>query len=157
MFLFAGFILAFGCFIPAAYATSDLPAARSLITPAFILVLCFLSSGFIFGEWLAGRRKEMTVFSQALLVTGCSLIVFCSYSSFQNLSVIRDEHFLFAQKWDQVDVQIRVAKQSGLQQVNIPPMENWADIAYPGDSPKNWVNRCYSNLYGINIVAPPRD
>jgi len=154
--LFAGFILAFGCFPPPVYGTSEPPPERTLMIPAFFLVACLIAAGFVFGEWLIGRNREMMGLSRAFLVIACSLIVFSSSVSFQNLYSMRSEHVLFARQWDEVDDQIREAKISGLQQVNIPSLENWADAPFPTDNPKYWPNVCYSKFYDINIIAPQR-
>jgi len=154
-FLFAGFVLAFGCFPPAAYGTSEPPPARTLITPAFILVSCFLASGFVFGEWLESHIKETLPLPTALSLIASGLIIISSWNTFQNLYSTREEHISFAQQWDQVDAKIRDAKNSGLQEVNIPSMKNWARTEYPTDNPKYWPNVCYSKFYDINVFAPP--
>lgn len=154
-FLFAGFVLAFGCFPPAVYATSEPPPARALITPAFFLVVSFLVSGFVFGRWLLSAMKDRFSLPSTLLIVACSLIIFSSWSAFQNLSSMRTEHISFAQKWDQVDNKIRAAKSSGLKEINIPSMKNWAGAQYPTDNPRYYPNVCYSKFYDINILAPP--
>ncbi len=152
-FLCAGFILAFGCFIPAVYGTSEPPPGRTLITPAFILAICFLISSFVFGEWLSYRRTSVSLLSVLPLVA-CSLILFSSWGAFQKLNAMRAEHVAFAQKWDQVDFEIRDARSAGLRETHIPAMQNWAGIEYPTDNPKYWVNICYSKFYRINVFAP---
>ena len=155
--LFVGFILAFACFPTAVYATSEPPPGRTLITPAFILVVCFLVSSFVLGEWLANHIDQRLSWPSVLLpmIAGV-LIVYSSWNGSQRLYAMRDEHILFAQRWDEVDAQIKVAKKSGLQEVRIPSMTNWADAEYPTDNPKYWPNVCYSKFYDINIIAPPR-
>jgi hypothetical protein len=152
----AGLILAFGCFPPPVYGTSEAPPERTLIIPAFFLVACFLTAGFAFGEWLVHRNRETIGLSRVLLLAACGLILVSAFNSFQILSSMREEHSAFARYWDQVDAQIRDAKQSGFQQVEIPPLTNWADAPYPTDNPKFWPNICYSKFYDINITAPPR-
>ncbi|RPJ28333.1 MAG: hypothetical protein EHM33_04835 [Chloroflexi bacterium] len=154
--LCAGFVLAFSCFPTAVYATSEPPPARTFIIPAFILVVCFLVSGFILGEWLTNRVKSgFSLPATLLFVTAGSLIIFSSWSVSQRLYSMREEHISFARQWDQIDAEIREAKNSGLQQVNIPAMKNWADAEYPTDNPRYWPNICYSKFYDINISAPP--
>jgi hypothetical protein len=155
VFLFAGLVLVFGCFPLAVYATSEPPPARALITPAFFLALSFLISGFVFGEWLVSFIKDRALLPSVLLFFACGLIFFSSWSAFQNLNSMRREHILFAQKWDQVDAAIKSAKVSGLTEVVIPSMKNWAGAQYPTDNPKNYLNVCYSKFYDINILAPP--
>jgi hypothetical protein len=154
-FLLAGLVLAFGCFPPAAYGTSEPPPARTLITPAFLLTICYLAASFLFGEWAGSRNNQLSAFSSVLPLVACSLIIFSSYGAFQKLNSMRESHISFARQWDQVDTKIKEAKSSGLQEVFIPSMKNWAGVAYPTDNPKYWPNICYSKFYDINITAPP--
>ncbi len=153
--LVAGFILALGCFPAAVYATSEPPPGRSLMTSAFFLAVAFLASGFVLGEWLAVRIKDRLSLPSALSIIACGLIIFSSWGAFQDLYMMRAEHISFAQNWDRIDAQIKDAKNSDLQEINIPAMNNWAGIEYPTDNPKYWVNICYSKFYGIKVFAPP--
>jgi hypothetical protein len=155
--LAAGLLLAFACFPTAVYATSEPPPERTLIIPAFILVLCVLITGFIFGEWLANRvspRSFAWTFT-SFAVTACSLMIFSAWNGIQRLDAMRVEHISFAQSWDQVDARIKEAKRSGLRQVNIPAMKNWAGLEYPTDNPRYWPNVCYSKYYDINVLSVP--
>jgi hypothetical protein len=155
LLLLVGLILAFGCFPPAVYGTSEPPPTRTLIIPAFLLTICFLASNFTLGEWLSGRVSQVMIPSAALLLIAWALILFSCYEPFQKLSSMRADHAAFAQQWDQVDRKIRDARSSGLEQVSIPSLTNWADAPYPTDNPKYWPNICYSKFYDINITAPP--
>ncbi len=155
VFLLAGLILAFGCFPPSVYGTSEPPPGRTLITPVFLLTICFLASSFLLGEWLTSRRSQVMVPSSALAVIACGLIIFSSYGEFVKLNSARMDHISFAQRWDQVDLKIRNAKNSGLKDVFIPSMDNWAGVLYPSDNPKYWPNICYRQFYDINVLAPP--
>ena len=155
VFLFAGFALAFGCFPPAVYATSEPPPARALITPAFFLAMSFLVSGFLFGEWLVSSIKARVSMPSIFLMVACGLILFSSWRAVQSLSSMRTEHIAFAQKWDVVDASIKSAKSLGLQEITIPAMKNWAGAQFPTDNPKYYPNVCYSKFYDINILAPP--
>lgn len=152
--LLSGFILAFGCFLPAAYGTSEPPPGRSLITPAFYLAASFIISGFLFGEWLTNRMQIVRGFSPILLSIALCLITLSSYGSFRNLYSVRSEHVTFADQWDRVDTMIKTAKNLGLNEVNIPAMKNWANVEYPTDNPRYWPNICYSKFYDINVLGP---
>lgn len=155
--LLAGFILGFTCFPTAVYAMSQPPPERTFIIPVFILTVSFLISGFLLGEWLTNRIKSGNSLPVALvLITASSMIIFSSWNISQRLYSMREEHMAFAQYWDQIDAEIKDAKHSGLQQVEIPPLKNWADAPYPTDNPKFWPNICYSKFYDINIIAPPQ-
>jgi len=153
--LVIGFVLAFGCFPPAVYGTSESPPLRVLIIPAFFLVICFLASGFVFGEWLAERIKNIELLRSAFLIITCGAIIFSGWLTFRNLYLKRDEYISFAQKWDQTNLQIVTSKNRGLQEVQIPALKNWAGLEYPIDHSKYWVNVCYSQYYDIKVLAPP--
>jgi len=155
-FLLAGFILAFGCFPPAVYGTSEPPPARTLIIPSFFLMACFLVSGFIFGEWLASRIRGVLPLPAALSIIACSLIIISSWNTFQSLYSVRSEYISFAEQWDLVDAKIRAAKTSGAQEIVIPSLKNWAGLEYPTDNPRYWPNVCYSKYYDIDVLASPR-
>ena len=154
-FIGAGLILAFGCFPPAVYGTSEPPPGRTLVIPAFFLVICFLASAFVLGEWLKSHARDKSLWSPVLLIVACGLIIFSSWNSFRSLYSVRDHFISFAQQWDQVDAEIKNAKHTGLQEVNIPSLKNWANLEYPTDNPKYWPNICYSKFYDINVFAPP--
>lgn len=154
--LLTGLVLAFGCFPPAVYGTSEPPPERTLIAPAFLLVTAFLVAGFSFGEWVAPRSRQGTALLPTLLVLACGLVFFSASGMAQKLYAMDAEHIEFAQRWDEVDAQIRAAKNSGLPEVHIPSLTNWADAEYPTDNPKYWPNVCYSDFYDINVLAPPR-
>lgn len=153
--LSASFVFGLGCFPSSVYATSTPPAPRVLITATFLLAIFLLASGFVFGEWLASRSRDSSGIQTALLMIACGLIIFSSWGTFQNLSSLRAGHAAFAQKWDQVDAQIKDAKNSGMEQVNIPSMRNWARAQFPTDNPRYYPNICYSKFYDIQILAPP--
>ena len=154
-FLCAGLVLAFGCFPPAVYGTSEPPPGRTLVIPAFFMIICFLAAGFLWGEWLISHTKNKLSWSSVLFVVACSLIMFSSWNAFRNLYSMREQYISFAQLWDQVDAEINDAKKSGAPKVNIPSLKNWANIEYPTDNPKYWPNICYSKFYDINVFAPP--
>lgn len=154
-FLFAGLILAFGCFPAPVYGTSEPAPARTLIIPSFLLTACFMMSGFTLGERLSNRGRGSSALALVVFVIGCGLLIYSSYRSAQQLYSMRDAHDSFAQVWDKIDAEIREAKKSGLEQVQIPSMTNWADAPFPTENPKYWPNICYSKYYGINVFAPP--
>ena len=41
----------------------------------------------------------------------------------------------------------------GADQILIEPMDNWAGLNEPNDNPKFWVNVCYRQYYGIEVLA----
>lgn len=153
--LMAGFVLAFGCFPPPVYGTSEPPPERTLVASAFFLILAFLAAGFVVGKWLTYQGKTERVLVPTLLVLTYGLLLFSAYGTAQRLYGMRAVHIEFAQRWDRVDAQIRAAKASGLHEIVIPSLTNWADAAFPTDNPRYWPNVCYSKFYDINIVAPP--
>jgi hypothetical protein len=153
--LLIGIVLAFACFPPAVFGTSQPPPPRTWVIPAYILVVSFLVSGFLMGNWI--RRHVMHPYTMTYIVPVLAIlfIVFASVVVFEKLYSMLDVHVEFAELWDQVDKDIRVAKQNGLTEVQIPSLINWANLQYPGDRPKYWPNVCYSEYYDIQVIAPP--
>lgn len=154
--LAAGFILAFGCFPPPVYGTSEPPPERTLVAPSFFLMQGLLVAGFVFGARVAHQGKREKVLLSALLVLTYGWLLFSAYGTSQKLYAMREEHIEFAQRWDQVDARIRAAKRAGQSEILIPSLKNWADAEFPTDNPRYWPNICYSKFYDINVVAPPR-
>jgi len=152
-----GFVLAFGCFPSAAYGLSDFPPPRTQIIPSYLLMIGILGGGFIFGQWLGVKLKQISliVVSVSFLIMAIALVVLSVWSEFQFLMPVQQEHVSFAQKWDQTDSMIKNAIQVGAQEVHIPSMENWASLEYPTDNSKYWPNICYSIYYDIDVVALP--
>jgi len=152
-----GLALCFLCFIPAAYGLSDAPPERTLMIPAHLLGATIMLSSFIFARRLggqtggaAGRKKAAAgILALASLVSVASVVL-----SDSRLVSSRESYAAYATHWDEVNAQILQAVALGKDQVLVHPVDNWAGLNEPNDNPKFWVNVCYSQYYGIQVLTP---
>jgi hypothetical protein len=154
-YFIAGFMLSFACILPGVYGYAQLPPARTMIIPVFILTICLLLSGFLAGSWLANQSIVPTWSKNGLMVLACALLVFSGAITSRTLYESRSDYLSFARKWDTVDAQILEAKASGEKSVEIPDMSNWSGLDRPNQYQDYWLTECYTGLYGIQVYGPP--
>lgn len=152
----SGLILAFGCFLPAAWGLSDAPPPRNLIIPAFLLIGNFLIAGFLVGNLISTKagNEYLLVSRLGLLIVAIMLLGYSVWINTQDVYSARQAHIAYAQKWDAINQQIVNARISGNTVVHIPSMESWTTLNEPNNNPKFWLNICYSKYYGIQILSP---
>ena len=157
--LFTGLIFAFGCFPSSAYGMSDVPPTRTLIIPAYFLIISLVISGFALGQWLTPWVRTEREFSINLgfCISVVALMLFSAWTNGQALFSSRQKYIDYALQWDHMNAQIIRAKAAGNELVVIPAMKNWAGLDNPNDNPKFWVNYCYSKYYDINVIAHSPD
>jgi len=149
------FVFSFACILPGVYGYSQLPPERTLILPIFILIIFLLQASFIAGSWLSNKINLSAWNINGLITLACALMIFSTTLTSISLYERRDTYIAFAQKWDQVDAQILQAKAEGKETVNIPSMSNWSGLDVPNQDPGFWLNECYTDLYGIEVLGPP--
>jgi len=153
--LFLGaFLLSFACFLPSAYAVSDVPVPRSLIVPVFILVAALLGGSFLWG--LQFKAAPALVGSSVLFIA-IPLLAYSAAVHAQGFYNSRLAYVEFAQKWDATDALIWKARAANMETVQIPGMDNWAGVERPTPSKTYWPNICYSLYYGIQVFGPRYD
>jgi hypothetical protein len=154
--LAAGLAFAFVCFLPAAYGLSDVPPDRTLMIPAYLLAVALIVSGFLIGGFLDLRsaagawRPALEVTLLGVAALGCFTSVFLAD---RQLLASRQAYVDYAYNWDGVNALILNARNHGQTQVTIRTLPNWADLDEPNDNPKFWVNVCYREYYGIEVLA----
>jgi hypothetical protein len=154
--LAGGLAFAFICFVPSAYGLSDAPPDRTLMIPAHLLSAMLIVAGLITGNVLA---HHMVGFSWRPLVEAGILLLTAVVSSVavvtsdQQLLASRKAFVDYAANWDTVNAQIIRARALGQTQILIRPLVNWAQLDEPNDNPKFWVNVCYKEYYGIQVLA----
>lgn len=155
--LLGAFGLSFACFVPGAFATSEPTSARTIIIPVFGLAFFLLWAGFVFGQQLTASGTVPLPVERMLPGVVVLLITYSAVLSFLSLYSTRNIYMDFARKWDQADVQILSAKNSGAESVTIADMNvpTGPSDGDPIDNPKYWVNQCYSLYYGIQVLGPP--
>lgn len=104
---------------------------------------------------MAGKYGPAWLNANVLILSIALLIGFSTIVGTWNLVQQSHTYTDFAEKWDQVDAQIRQAKADKLAFVNIPAMDNWAGLERPTDNEKYWPTICYSSYYGIQVFGPP--
>ena len=156
LILALGLAFSFLCFLPAAYGLSDAPPERTLMIPAYILSVALMLAGLIAGAQLAsalpnGAPRE----SIALALIAIAAVASVGSAALSNARLLadRDAYAAYAAHWDQTNAQIISAQDSGKEQVLIATMSNWAGLNEPNDNPKFWVNVCYRQYYGIEVLA----
>jgi len=155
-------VLAIGCgfaflaFLPAAYGLSDAPPERTLMIPAHLLVATVLLASFIAGARIAvsaERHRWRTGLEAGVLLLAASSSLFAVAVSDQRLLASRASYAAYANHWEYSNAQILRARAVGADQILIQPMDNWAGLNEPNDNPKYWVNVCYRQYYGIEVLA----
>ncbi len=151
-----GMAFSFLCFIPAAYGLSDAPPDRTLMIPAYLIGATAMLAGFVLARGFAPRapnaRWPAGLEAWVLVVSAAACMVSASLSD-TRLAASRATYAAYAAHWDRVNTQILQAVAQGKDQVFIQPMENWAALNEPNDNPKFWVNVCYRDYYGIEVLA----
>jgi hypothetical protein len=142
---------AFICFPPAAYAMSGAPPDRTLIMPTYFFVIGLLALGIVCGSLI--RQKQNVIVSKWL--PGFIMLAITLSVSINSLNLYRSrsEFIEYAKTWDEIDAQIREAKQNGSKQMIIPTVPNWTSLDIPNDNPKFWLNICMSDYYGLQIFG----
>jgi Family of unknown function (DUF6056) len=151
-----GLGLAFLCFLPAAYGLSDVPPERTLLIPSYIIAAALILASFVAGNQIAFALRGRTGRSRSevvLLVIGAALSLSSVALSDSALLANRAEYASYAAHWDEVNSQIISARDAGQSQVLISTMPNWAGLNEPNDNPKFWVDVCYRQYYGIEVLA----
>jgi hypothetical protein len=146
-------ILSFICFPPGVYGYGTPPPERTMMIPLFILVTLLPTAAFIAGNYL---QKTTTLnVSKLVLAPAVLFILVSSAVNANNLYQSRTEYIEFSEKWDATNELILKAKTNRQEPVEIPAMTSWTRLDRPNDNPKHWMTKCYSDFYGIQVLAPP--
>jgi hypothetical protein len=155
LLLIGGIALSFIGFPPGVYGYSELPPARTMIIPVFFLLSCAAYASYWAGGLLAGRFPNLRARQVVALGFSLVLIAYSTVIDTQEMFERRDDFIRFANTWDETNARILEARAAKATSVNIPAMNNWANLEAPTDNPRHWVTRCYSQYYGIQVIGPP--
>jgi len=150
----AGLIISFACIPPGVYGYSQMPPARTMILPVFGLVVFTLVASFFLGNWLSEKGYAPAWTRNGLFILACAFIIFSGLTTSLSLYGNRNVYINYAKKWDAVDAQILQAKAAGKESVEVPDMSNWSGLDRPNQDPGFWLNECYTDLYGIEVIGP---
>jgi hypothetical protein len=154
--LAAGLAFAFVCFLPSAYGLSDVPPDRTLMMPAYLLALALILSSYLAGGIFhlrvaaPARRTALEAGLLGIAALACFTSVFLTN---RHLLESGPAFASYASNWDSVNASITAAHEHGQTVITIHAMPNWADLDEPNDNPKFWVNVCYREYYGIEVLA----
>ena len=151
--LLAGFILAFGCFPPAAYGMAEPAPNRTLILAIFFIVAGMMVSFYLLGSEIAAHKNLQSELIAGLFITILVVVSGATLLNFQQLTAYQNILAKYAIYWDSTDQKIRAAVSNGQKDIMIHSERNWTGLNDPGDNPKFWVNYCMSSYYGLNILA----
>ncbi len=138
-----GFSLAFASFPPAAYGMADTLPERAHTIPLFFLLLALSQ---------AAPRLAPPPHSRA---AAGALILLAAALSLPALAQSQPVYASYAQRADSAEAQILQAKAQGAEQVQIPPLRNWAGTFDPTDNPNFFSTYCISKYYGIQVYGQP--
>ncbi len=154
--LASALVFTFVCFLPAAYGLSDVPPDRTLMMPAYLIAIALVLSGFTIGSQLrihaaaAPSSAGLEAGMLALAALACLTTVFLAD---RQLLESRHAYADYASNWQRMNAAIVDARSHGQTQVVVTAIPNWADLNEPNDNPKFWVNVCYREYYGIEVLA----
>jgi hypothetical protein len=144
----------FGVFIPSAYATSRPAPERTISLGIFFFLLLIAASGFVTGQ---GRQRiKSRGFETQSIVIAMVAVVFLSASAYMERQFWleqRDGYVALAQEWDDTHALILSAKNDGETTVRISPLKNLADLPEPEEDVNFWVNGCFANYYGVDVIV----
>lgn len=149
-------LLIFVSFLPSAYAMSTTPPPRTLILPALILCLAFVTLGFMAGS-MVGRslvsenlfrvlRNNWVSLFTAVILAACSFLV-----TSRILAVVPDYRF-FADRFDRADQMIREAKSAGELSVTVPEVHNHFGLSDYGEGTTYWLDDAVDRYYGLRVI-----
>ncbi|HEU0295196.1 MAG TPA: DUF6056 family protein, partial [Anaerolineales bacterium] len=157
IFILFGALLAFCCFLPAAYSISASTPERALIIPAYCLITGILAGSYFWGQGLYGRFGDVSNIKVAVSTVLFLFLVVVSSWNVLSLYSSRSVFIQYAQQWDQAHTYILTEKNMGKSKVRIAAKQNWASLGEPRNKPGFWLNTCMSDYYGIQVLAPAPD
>jgi hypothetical protein len=140
------------------YSIDSIPPDRVLFLPHTILIFTAACWGCIMGM---GFRQDQANIQQhiPLLVLGLILVllVLGPMASISKVIARIPDYRLFAVQNDERDQTIRTLAASGVQDVQVKPLD--VDMAYMGGldiitlNPNHWFNVCVADYYGVKTIS----
>ena len=145
------------CFFPGAFAVARSIPRRTMLIPAFVVVVSVAAWGFVFGmvhlKGMLGEHPEQNKVGKLLIITIlCAVALLPVYNCMKILST-NSQIMTFATQWDQMNSQIIQAKKNGETEIVVLPLEDWAGLDGITSNPKDWVNVYASIYYGLQVTS----
>ncbi len=156
LFFLSAFAFLYGAFIPSTYAMTQSAPERTISLGTYFFQVFMSASGFLLGHFV-GQKNLMAnarVTGFIALLSIC-MIAFSAQMTREIWITRLPDYVLFASEWDRTHEFILQAKSDNLSAIAIPPPNNVAGIPDPTEDPEFWVNKCFINYYGIEIVVNP--
>lgn len=147
-----GYILITASFAPSVYGQS-FPAARARFAGVLLLTCTFMAAGALMGI-LAAKSGRFSLRFPALQAGLMLLFVLLSLYPLRTASRIAADIPLYQQRalaWDERDAQIRAMKADGIQELTIRFLST-DPVQDLGDRREFRLNRCASQMYGVNSI-----
>jgi hypothetical protein len=154
-----GMILLLGSFLPASYSLSDLPPPRALIIMQFVLVLVVIAWGVIMGISLKkpDQRATSPANSRIVLAVLAVLLIIGPIRSTWNTLSLTGAFRTYAEEWDALDREIRLAVQNGTRDLQIAPytvdLADYVDVVTIDPDPHQGANTCIAQYYGLDTIS----
>ena len=148
-------IIIFASFFPGAYGLSASLPTRALSIPTFVLILSTALIGFLIGRLHSNKaimdvdHKILTAFLIIAILFLSSVPIFNSYRAWRDGESLR----IYSMQWDKSEKIITTAVQNGEETIVIEKLIDWSNRNNLSSDKMNWVNRCASAVYGINILT----
>ncbi len=152
-----GFLLIASSMAPSVYGVSAFPEDRTLTIPQFVLTSTIIIWGSGAGLVLKVRFSWILNHKSRIAIVGCCLVavllilgpLLSARDIFTQVPTLR----AYAERWDVRDHEIRIAREEGAMHLAVPALGFTGGLADITDDPDFWVNRCFSNFYGLVSVV----
>ena len=150
------YALVFSVMIPFVYTQRAYPEPRALIASRYVMVLGLTVIGLILGFW--GRRLFARRRFRAMIVVGSVLClgILALYPLRATKNVISEwpRYQKWSQFWDARDREIRDAKESGVQDIEVVQIDHIIPrVGELSPDPGFWYNGCAAEYYGVDSIS----
>jgi hypothetical protein len=144
------------CFAITAYSISDIPPARAMIIPQFILVHGVAAWGIIMGLSLQEPSSQIRSPSRIVILTCAALLIFGPVASAVRTIAVMPNFRTFAEQWDHRDQLIRAATAKGTTDLTVAPfsvdLADYMDVDPIGSDPLDSTNVCAARYYQLRSL-----
>lgn len=152
-----GFVLLLACWAPMAWGTSLTLAHRTFIIPAYLLVCLTTCWAYIAGrvcrnvyELLRSRKPAVAT---TLSLVGLLAFGIVAAKIAREMWQLRPAFAEYAQRWDEREQMIQLAKSRGESYAVVRQLHNWAELDEIAVDPKiTWLTKCVQQFYGIGVI-----
>lgn len=147
-------LVIFVSFTPSVVVMTTSMPGRTMIIPQMQWMIVIMSLGALLGIQGKNRVNMKPFLSSGLLIVGISFMIAVNLIGILRTNNILREYQTYAAAWDQRDQFLRSLQAAGVKSVTIPRLTNPAYLDNLVNNPEYWVNACYSDYYGIEVLVP---